>query len=78
MITVCGCWEDISENNVCVIKVCIIKFVHASRERNGDFDVCVCVCVCMCVFYMANDVAAVLIFVRTCKSKSSKYKDYMH
>ena len=29
-----------------------------SRERNGDFDVCVC----MCVFYMADDVVAVLIF----------------
>ena len=36
--------------------MCIIKFVHASRERNGDFDVC------MCVFYMADDVVAVLIF----------------
>ena len=54
--------------------MCIIKFVHASRERNGDFDVCVC----MCVFYMADDVVAVLIFVRTCKSKNSKYRDYMH
>ena len=30
----------------------MIKFVHASRERNGDFDVRVC----MCVFYMADDV----------------------
>ena len=33
------------------------KFVHASRERNGDFDVCAC----MCVLYMADDVVAVLI-----------------
>ena len=54
--------------------MCIIKFVHASRTRNGDFDVCVC----MRVFYMADDVVAVLIFVRTCKSKNSKYRDYMH
>ena len=53
--------------------LCIIKFVHASRERNGDFDVCVCVC--MCVFYMADDVVAVLIFLRTCKSKNSNIKN---
>ena len=49
--------------------MCIIKFVHASsnkwvfvrdasRERNGDFDACSC----MCVFYMADDVVALLIF----------------
>ena len=54
--------------------MCIIKFVHLSCKRNGDFDVLVC----MYVFYMADDVVAVLIFVRTCKSKNSKYKDYMH
>ena len=54
--------------------MCITKFDHASRERKGDFDVCVS----MCVFYMADDVVAVLIFLRTCKSKNSKYRDYMH
>ena len=37
-----------------------------------------CVCVCICVFYMADDVVAVLNFLRTCKSKNSKYRYYMH
>jgi len=54
--------------------MCIVKFVHASHKRNGDFDVCLC----MCVFYMADDVVAVLIFVRTGKPINSKYRDYMH
>ena len=63
----CGCWEDISKNNLCRI----IKFVHASRERNGDFDVCMCV-------LLADAIVAVLIFVRTRISKNSKYRDYMH